>query len=76
MLHTVLLNDVAVLRLWLKSLKINCEKIYFSSKVIACSQVLLYTAYTKKLVVHEKQIFWFAQKLNVRKKMRENNKGN
>ena len=48
-LYTVLLNDVAVLHLWSKSLKINCEKIYFFSKVIAHSQVLLYTAYTLKV---------------------------
>ena len=48
-LYTVLLNDVAVLRLWSKSLKINCEKIYFFSKVTARSQVLLYTAYALKV---------------------------
>ena len=45
----MLLNDVAVLRLWSKSLKINCEKIYFVSKVTARSQVLLNTAYALKV---------------------------
>ena len=45
----MLLNDVAVLRLWSKSLKINCEKIYLFSKVTARSQVLLYTAYALKV---------------------------
>ena len=66
-------NDVAVLRLWSKSLKINCEKIYFFSKVTA--RITLYCVCLKsaqKLVVREKQIFWFVRKLNVRKKMGEN----
>ena len=69
----MLFNDVAVLRLWSKSLKINCKKIYLLSK--SFRGIIVYCVYLKserKSVVREKQIFGFAQKLNVRKKMREN----